>query len=180
MVAPVGCGLPELGGGRFVSSAASKRRRLDDAQVAKLDGAAGGAAVDAVRRVAGRVRAEGPGHNIVALSLGYQSKTQAQKSRGNGRCGLQVQHGPLARRRRRERKLPRHKPASVLGLVLPEAGVPSVAVGGLVGEAGVEGEVRALVEELRVCSGTPGESLEAAPGALSGRAVSGRMGWGGV
>ena len=35
-------------------------RRLDDAQVPKLDGAAGGAAVDAVRRVAGRVRAKGP------------------------------------------------------------------------------------------------------------------------
>jgi len=57
--------------------------------------------------------------------------------------------------------------------VLTEAGVPAVAVGGLVGEAGVEGEVGALVEELRVCGGTPGELL------ASG-AVSGRMGWGGV
>ena len=36
------------------------RRRLDDAKIPKLDGTAGGAAVDAVWRVAGRVRAESP------------------------------------------------------------------------------------------------------------------------
>ena len=62
--------------------------------------------------------------------------------------------------------------------MLPEARVPSVAVGGLVGEAGVEGEVGALVEELRVCGGASGGSL-ASSGAVAAAAACQRQGGGG-